>query len=104
MTEEFGTLTIWQDGKKKTFPTYTCGHCSNVVVMRQDRTRERVKCLTCGRLICESSEICATHCTPLPALARDGMPTSGEWGKYVPAIMQGVKTKEEALEKGLILL
>lgn len=105
MVEDCGTLTIWQDGKKvKTYPTYTCGHCSNVVVMRPDRVRERVKCKSCGKTICEKTELCATHCTPLPELARDHFEGAGEWKKYVPAIMQGVETKEEAVKKGLILL
>lgn len=104
MKEEFGVLTIWDQGNKKTYPTYTCGHCSNVVVMRPDRTRERTKCIQCGRTICEQTEICATHCTPLPELARDHMEAKGEWKKYVPAIMAGVDKKDEALSMGLILL
>jgi DNA-directed RNA polymerase subunit RPC12/RpoP len=33
--------------------TYTCTHCSAVVVMNPDRTRERYKCRGCNHLICD---------------------------------------------------
>jgi len=81
---------------------YTCGHCSNIIALRDDRTRPRQRCMSCSRLICEKSELCASHCTPLHALANDGFEGSGKWGLYVPAIMQGVTTEKEAAEKGLV--
>lgn len=86
----------------KTYPAYVCGHCSNVVILRQDRERPRTQCLSCGRWICEKTEICATHCTPLHAMAGDHFENVGEHGKYVRAIMSGVQTKAEAEQLGLI--
>ncbi len=98
-------ITTWDEGGQaltRNVPCYTCGHCSNIIALRGDRLRERKHCLSCSRLICEKSEICNTHCTPLHRLADDGFEAAGKWGLYVPAIMQGVTTKEEAEEKGLL--
>lgn len=100
-------MEVWENDpffgvKCRMIPVYTCGHCSNIIALREDRFRERTRCLSCGRLICEKSEICNTHCTPIHRLASDGFEGKGEWAKYVPAIMAGVTTKEEAQEKGLV--
>lgn len=35
------------------FDTYTCTHCSGVVVMNPARTRERYKCRGCNHHICD---------------------------------------------------
>lgn len=35
------------------FDTYTCTHCSGVVVMNPKRTRERYKCMGCNHHICD---------------------------------------------------
>lgn len=35
------------------FDTYTCTHCSSVVVMNPARTRERYKCRGCNHHICD---------------------------------------------------
>lgn len=89
-------------------PCYTCGHCSSVIMLRNvdtpggPRLRERVRCLGCGRLICEKNEICNTHCTPIHRLAADGALNDPKWGQFVPAIMAGVTGLEEAVSKGLI--
>lgn len=95
-------IEISQGGKMTSLPAYTCGHCSNVIVLRPERQRERKRCLSCMRLICEMSEICSSHCTPLYELAKDHFEGAGEFGKYIPAIMVGVGTKEEAHQKGLV--
>lgn len=102
MQKDVYEIEVSQGGVTKHYPAYTCGHCSNVIVMRPNRVRERKRCLSCARLICEMSDICASHCTPLFALAQDHFESSGEFGKYVPAIMSGVMSKEEAHQKGLI--
>ena len=86
----------------KPYPCYTCGHCSNVVLMRDDRERARKMCLRCMKWICEKGDICATHCTPLHALAADHFETKGDAGLYVRAIMAGVSDIKEAHEKGLV--
>ena len=65
MTEEFGLLTVWEFGEEKSYPTYTCGHCNVVVMLRPDRKRPRKRCLSCGKLVCERTKICAEDCTPL---------------------------------------
>lgn len=96
-------ITVSQDGKTQYVPAYTCGHCTNVVILRPNRTRERKRCFSCDRLICEMNEICNAHCTPLYSLAKDHFEGAGEFGKYVPAIMSGVSTIREAEEKGLIV-
>jgi hypothetical protein len=90
------------NGNIKRYPCYTCGHCSNVVILRPDRNRPRKSCLQCGRWLCEKSEICNTHCTPLHALAKDHFENAGEFGKYVPAIMKGVTSVREAERLGLV--
>lgn len=90
------------DGKTHHYPTYTCGHCSSVVVMRADRTRERVRCSSCDKLICEKSELCRQACTPIHALARDHFEGDPKWTRLVPALMAGATTEEEAIRRGLI--
>jgi len=34
-------------------PTYTCSHCSSVVVINPDRKRERAYCAKCDSRICD---------------------------------------------------
>jgi hypothetical protein len=86
------------------YPAYTCGHCSNIIVLRADRSRERKTCMACMRWICEKSQICNSHCTPIHALANDHFEGAGEFGRYIPAIMAGVSKIDEAQEKGLVTL
>ena len=87
-------------GKSEVLPTYTCGHCSDIVLMNPNRTRERRKCLKCGHTICEKKSICITECTPLPELARDHVEgrLGKKWGQLVPGIMRGARTVEDALQ------
>lgn len=93
----FGSITVTNEwGQSTEQPCYVCGHCSDVIILRADRVRERKSCLTCGNLICEKKQLCQTHCTPLHAMARDGFQDTGRWGKYVNAIMRGAATEEEA--------
>ena len=111
-SNKFGELTLVGcdlDGNlmegRRSYPTYTCGHCSKVVVIRPDRERPRTTCMACGGWICEKSEICNTHCTPLHALSHNGMdldrPNSPHV-KYLPAIMAGVESVNEAHRLGLV--
>ncbi len=104
MKDHIYEIEISQGGNIQYLPAYTCGHCSNVIILRPDRKRERKNCLSCGRLICEMSEICNVGCTPLYAMARDHFEGTGEFGKYVPAIMAGVSSVKEATEKGLLFI
>lgn len=100
---QFGELTIQElGGRTQTFPTYTCGHCSDVVVMREDRIRERLSCLSCGRWLCEKKQICLAQCTPIHALADAHFENMGSHGRLVDAIMAGVSTVDEGIEKGLV--
>ena len=101
----FGLYTEWTaDGRMVERPCYTCGHCSNVVVMNSERERPRLTCSACGRWLCERNELCQVRCTPLYALAADGVPANGpgRWSVLVPAIMQGVTTVEEGVRLGII--
>lgn len=107
--DQFGELTMHgcdiegnEDGKTHRYATYTCGHCSSVVVMRPDRTRERVRCQTCDKLLCEKNELCRTACTPIHALARDHFEGDPKWTRLVPALMAGATSEEEAIRRGLI--
>jgi hypothetical protein len=34
--------------------TYTCSHCQGVVIINPERTRERERCATCDRYICDT--------------------------------------------------
>lgn len=109
MRNGFGELTLQGtdlDGNlvpgERRYPTYTCGHCSKIVVMRADRVRPRNHCFGCDSWICEENEICNTHCTPLQAMSHDHFEGAGEHGKYVAAIMQGITKVDEAVEKGLV--
>jgi DNA-directed RNA polymerase subunit RPC12/RpoP len=106
--DQMGEVVMWGsdlDGKpimgSVRYPTYTCGHCSKVVVMRADRTRERVRCKTCGRLLCESNELCKMECTPIHELARDRFEADEKWTRLVQPLMAGVQTEEEAIRRGL---
>lgn len=87
---------------ERVYPTYTCGHCSNVVVMRADRERPRNLCLSCMKWICEGKEICNAQCTPLKALADDGFDDTSSHSRLVRGIMAGAQTVDEAAEMGLI--
>lgn len=102
--EPAGELTVMDPwGNGETLPTYTCGHCSKVIVLRPDRVRERKRCFSCFRTICEKSEICNAACTPLHAMARDHFEGAGIWAKFVPAIMAGAATLADAERKGVIV-
>lgn len=83
-------------------PTYTCGHCSDVVAMRYERKRERTRCKKCMRLICERKQLCRVDCTPLHDMAADHFEDAGAHGRLVPAIMAGCSSMDEAQAKGLI--
>lgn len=100
---QIGEISIGEPfGKTRKVPCYSCGHCSRVVVMRPNRTRERKRCSSCGKLICEKTDICSNHCTPIHEMARDHFENAGDRAMYVPAIMAGVKTRNKAHERGLI--
>lgn len=86
---------------KKTFPAYTCGHCSNVIMINPKRS-ERRTCLSCGRWLCGTNELCNAGCTPIHSMANDHFEGAGDYGKFIPALMQGVTTLEEGGKKGLI--
>lgn len=81
-------------------PTYTCGHCSDVVVMNPARKRERRRCVKCGRTLCGRKLICVEACTPLHELAKDHY--EGPGGGLVNAIMNGATSVEEGMRKGWI--
>lgn len=109
MNNQMGELTVGGfdvDGTPingfRTYPTYTCGHCSKVVVMRYDRTRPRTMCHKCAQWICETNELCAADCTPLRELADDGMLAADKWKTYIPAIMSGVTSLDEAKRLNLV--
>lgn len=80
----------------RSFPAYTCGHCTSIILMRPDRTRDRRTCLSCGRWTCEKNEVCLSHCTPMHAMVKDHFENVGEHGKYVQAIMNGIVKKDDA--------
>ena len=86
----------------RTYPAYSCGHCSKTVIMREERTRPRLTCKKCGRWLCESNELCLSDCTPIYDIARDHAWDDPRWGKLVPGIMAGATTLDEAREKGLL--
>lgn len=101
-----GLLQTWdQNGGMQELPTYTCAHCSSVVLMNPNRKRERKRCLKCFGTLCEKNLICIQDCTPLPELARDHFEgdAAKRWGKLVPAIMAGCTSVDEAEKKGLII-
>jgi hypothetical protein len=102
-TGEFGELSISQNGVTTCYPTYTCGHCTSIVVMRPDRQRPRLKCLFCGRIVCDN-EICspaASGCTPLYSLADDRFSCgTSQLVNRAKAIMRGATTLGE-IERGL---
>lgn len=85
----------------RSYPAYTCGHCTNVILMRPDRTRDRRTCFSCGRWTCEKSEICMTHCTPMHEMAKDHFEGAGDRGRFVKAIMYGISNVSQAESLGL---
>lgn len=94
---EVGLLEVWDNGERKEVPTYTCGHCNRVIAFRAERTRPRVRCKKCGRLICEKTSTCREECTPVPDLAKDHFegPVAKRWSTWADAAMGG-KEKWEA--------
>ncbi len=95
-------MEVHDGAVRRDIPCYTCGHCTSIVALRNDRTRDRRTCHYCGRWICEKSEICNTECTPIYSLSDDHFETPGKWGKYVNAIMRGATKIEEAEKAGLV--
>lgn len=97
-------IELVENGKTSYLPCYTCGHCSSIVVLNKDRTRERKKCLQCMKLVCETNEICRTDCIPLADLCRDHFEGATEkWLPYVNAIMKGATTLSEVEQpKGVV--
>lgn len=96
MKNQVYDVEVTDENGTRYLPAYTCGHCTSIILMRPDRLRERRTCLRCGRWICEKSEICLTHCTPMHAMAADHFEDAGEYGLYVPAIMRGITKKDDA--------
>lgn len=60
--------------------TYTCTHCSGVVVLNPERKRERYKCVACAHQICDD---CAAQyhrtraCRSIQRLADTLLETAG---------------------------
>lgn len=104
--EDAVLVEVTQEGKTSYFPSYVCGHCNDVVIIRAERTRERKRCLKCMRTICENKQICNQDCIPLWEICKDHFEgiVANKYKKYVPAIMQGIDNTNEAEAKGLILL
>lgn len=86
----------------RSYPAYSCGHCSRTVVLNDQRTRMRTTCTKCGRWLCEQSELCQDDCTPIYDIARDHSWDDPKWARLLPGIMGGATTKEEAVSAGLI--
>lgn len=86
----------------KSYPAYSCGHCSRTVVMRDDRTRPRLVCQKCQRWICETSQLCQDDCTPIYDIAKDHSWDDPKWARLLPGIMAGATTIDEALRRGLL--
>lgn len=87
--------------RKRIVPTFTCGHCSQVVVLNPARKRERKRCGHCGRLICDQNELCRIDCTPIHALAKaHDLEGASKWSRLAPAILAGCSTLEEARQRG----
>ena len=87
----------------RSYPAYSCGHCSGTVLINAARTRPRLTCKKCGRWICENSELCQADCTPIYSIAQDhSWNEKTPWTKHLPAIASGVTTLEEAKKLGLL--
>jgi hypothetical protein len=87
----------------KRYPAYSCGHCSATVIMRPDRTRDRLICNKCGRWLCEKNELCRHDCTPLYALVEDkAWNDENKWTRLLPSIMNGQTTVDGARASGLL--
>ena len=104
MTNECGMIQmIDHEGNTKTLPVYGCGHCSDTVVMHPGRSRPRLTCTKCKRWLCESKQLCQADCTPIYELAADRLEADAKWSRFVPALMAGLKTEEEARSAGLLI-
>lgn len=79
MADQVGMLLIDDANGRRELPTYTCAHCSRVVVLNPGRKRPRAHCLRCQRWICETTKQCSTICTPLHELAADRFEASSIW-------------------------
>lgn len=86
----------------RSYPTYTCGHCTRIVAMRVDRKRPRKTCPYCTKMVCDA-EICdpmAAGCTPVPNMAADHYEGAGPLAKRIRAIMRGATTLREVDKLG----
>lgn len=78
------------DGTVREWPTYVCGHCSDVIGLNPLRTRPSVKCQRCGAMICELRPICQTECIPIHSLAPED-PLAAR----AQLVLDGARTTEE---------
>lgn len=92
-----------REGRTFTYPFYTCGHCCKTILINPSRSRERTRCTSCKRVLCEKNELCMVGCTPLHAMSHDKFENPGKYGRFVGAIMRGETKVEEAEKKGLLL-
>ena len=100
--QQMGELSVTECGKTEVFPTYTCAHCNDIIIMRPDRVRPRQRCFKCFKMICGTKDICTVDCTPLYEMSRDHYEGAGDWAKWVNAIMAGEVDTSVAREKGLV--
>lgn len=68
---------------KREYPCYSCGHCSNPVIMHPGRERPRKTCLSCFRWICEQHEACMKDCIPIYELSDDHFEANEKWTKLI---------------------
>lgn len=108
LQKEIYSYQVWveEDGKMvmREIPCYTCGHCTSVIGLRPDRMRDRRRCKSCGKLLCEKNEICNKddECIPLHSLVKDRWEAKGKWTRWLPAIMAGFTSSDEAERSGLV--
>lgn len=57
-------------GRHLEFDTYTCTHCSRVVVMNPARIRERYKCRGCNHHICDDCAALRAAGAPCKTMAQ----------------------------------
>ena len=81
---------VGADGTVQEWPTYVCGHCSDVIGLNPMRKRPSLKCKRCGALICELRPVCQTECIPIHAL-EPGDPLAAR----AELVLGGARTSEE---------
>lgn len=87
--------------------TYTCSHCSAVVLLNKDRVRPRYRCTGCSHLICDpcaAIKSAGAACVTIDELVHEMVAGRAIESPYLPgAIASGEEAVRQAESPSIIL-